>query len=765
MDTRPSQDGKSSSNRKSTKCWYFRSKKGCRAGDACPYAHEATPSESPATSAENPTSTAQINDPRMITISGLDRNGEESTTSAPASKAQPQGSTGMQPQAVQRPTPRAQLENPREFQINQMRRRFHPKEQSDEEGTHLIFEMRPSDPDFTFRLNSLTCAMHVPLEYPSRGTASLEITNENLEAEYKKLVKEEFEYITKTRISDTLLIWMNILDRSLARIFSAKRQSTVPASTGAHPDKEQGSITSKELKHPPATTMSKEKENSCFRREKEITQLTSRLGRTPLFSKSPDGTSFTLPISPLKPQLLPESLKSVKTLNLVVPLLYPLEPCHIRFPRNNDSAARVTEASFERHVIQNSSASLTSHINYLSAMIHTLAMQPVEDTAIGGAVASLSLHDKSKAETPESSTASPSQRLPTDAEVAPKQTDRPHIQVIPRPPEWASPNQVDESDDESDYSDLEGSVTEEDDDDGGVRIHSAPPPPTGRDVALSFPSMELLGIEILELKTLHLTLKCERCKELLDMKNIRIGDEGISIPPKKVDSCKKCGNYLSVGFRRELMHPNSSRAGHLDLDGCLAVELLPSNFIPTCSECSTTYPAPGIVAVRGDTASAVCRGCHHRMRFKIPEVKFLLVSAGGGTSHAHVRPRKPREVLGIVAGQELPRRGRCSHYGKSYRWFRFSCCLKVFPCDKCHDAATDHPNEHANRMICGFCSREQIYRPENCGICHSTLVGKAGSGFWEGGKGTRDKNRMSRKDPRKYKRRGGTTPGSSTQKK
>lgn len=35
------------------------------------------------------------------------------------------------------------------------------------------------------------------------------------------------------------------------------------------------------------------------------------------------------------------------------------------------------------------------------------------------------------------------------------------------------------------------------------------------------------------------------------------------------------------------------------------------------------------------------------------------------------------------------------------------------------------------------------------------MVGKKGSGFWEGGKGTRDKARMSRKDPRKYKRRAG----------
>ena len=45
----------------------------------------------------------------------------------------------------------------------------------------------------------------------------------------------------------------------------------------------------------------------------------------------------------------------------------------------------------------------------------------------------------------------------------------------------------------------------------------------------------------------------------------------------------------------------------------------------------------------------------------------------------------------------------------------------------------------------GYCSREQIYRPENCGICHAILIGKAGSGFWEGGKGTRNRVLMSRK--------------------
>jgi hypothetical protein len=37
-----------------------------------------------------------------------------------------------------------------------------------------------------------------------------------------------------------------------------------------------------------------------------------------------------------------------------------------------------------------------------------------------------------------------------------------------------------------------------------------------------------------------------------------------------------------------------------------------------------------------------------------------------------------KESLGIVAGSELPRRGKCAHYGKSYRWFRYVSIFGVF---------------------------------------------------------------------------------------
>jgi hypothetical protein len=30
-----------------------------------------------------------------------------------------------------------------------------------------------------------------------------------------------------------------------------------------------------------------------------------------------------------------------------------------------------------------------------------------------------------------------------------------------------------------------------------------------------------------------------------------------------------------------------------------------------------------------------------------------------------------KEQLGIKVGEQLPSRGRCAHYSKSYRWFRY----------------------------------------------------------------------------------------------
>jgi hypothetical protein len=60
-------------------------------------------------------------------------------------------------------------------------------------------------------------------------------------------------------------------------------------------------------------------------------------------------------------------------------------------------------------------------------------------------------------------------------------------------------------------------------------------------------------------------------------------------------------------------------------------------------------------------------------------------------------------------------------------------------------------------MVCGWCSREQRFRPEDCSFCARSVVRRrkraGGGGFWEGGRGTREKALMSRNEKRKYKHR------------
>lgn len=96
----------------------------------------------------------------------------------------------------------------------------------------------------------------------------------------------------------------------------------------------------------------------------------------------------------------------------------------------------------------------------------------------------------------------------------------------------------------------------------------------------------------------------------------------------------------------------------------------------------------------------------------------------------------------IEKNKPLPDNGTCSHYKKSFRWFLFPCCGNLYPCDICHEENEEHPLEMAKKILCGFCSN---YKCD----CESK---KGSSAHWNGGKGTRDKTKMSKKDKQKYKR-------------
>lgn len=680
--------------------------------------------------------------------------------------------------AVAKPVPQAQQEDPREYQLGQLRRRYSPKETIDNGATLVKFKISPSDPDFPFELAALECNLYVPQLYPD-DPPRLKVTNKDIPRGFAVNVERGFDGLVSERKGATLLALTNALDKNLEAFLSERKAETIklvanadtrhlssapiravepPKQTTFAPEQTGSSAETGENKNttnsqskprqPEIIFSAAEKEDAAKRRALETRQLEARLGRLPLYKKSGDGIAYTLPVEPANRSQLPLAVRTVKTVKLFVPLLYPLQPCRIQLENVEGEEKEAIEKAFEKNAREKPQFSLAGHVNALAQRMHLMAEKlATEDVSILPQRPAKKVEQETKAAVEAPETVSNDQI-----------DDRSHIHVIPRPPEWDIVEHSDLSDSSDDYSYDSGDESDEAPGDVEVNLgdeskpgsHTAPSQNPERGTALSFPSLSLHGVELLELISLNLTIKCERCKTTAELR-------GLKNNAPQTATCNKCTTVLAVTYRRDLMHPTHIRAGFLDLENCTAVDMLPSSFLPTCASCSETFPLPGIVAVRGDTSSQNCRSCHAKLVFELPDLKFLFISPASAQNAANALPkRKKKDLLGLKAGEPLPKNGRCRHYAKSYRWFRFSCCGKVYACDRCHDEGEEHPNEHANRMICGWCSREGVYKPEECGVCGKAVVGRKGRGFWEGGKGTRDRTRMSRKDPRKFKRIGGT---------
>lgn len=651
---------------------------------------------------------------------------------------------------VQKPVPKAQLENPRDFQLGQVRRRYKPKENQDAHGSAVLaIKIIPSDPDFPFEMAALECSLVVPQDYPT-ARPSIKVRNTDIPRGFAINIEHGFDRLAEKKGS-TLLALMSALDRNLESLLSEKKTETVKLVANA--DKrhivdlpvrmmgssdaiksstaQQSQATAKQISKPEPTYTSEQKREASERRELEIRQLEARLGRMPLFKKSSDGIEYTIPIEPRRRQGLPPHLQAIKTIKLFVPLLYPLQPCRLQIEGSGVTESKAVEAAFAEKAKASPQTTLMAHINYFAQNMHTM----VKSTEVA----------TPKAKPIEDPSVAPPElkSLPVD-----DGKDR-RLEVIPRPPEFDLSN--DEDDSEGDYTYDSGDESSEVGEDEALtndnETSNQPTQTAERGTAISFPFIELYGIELLEVTTLNITIKCERCKETNEATSLKHNTP-------KTQSCRKCAITHTITYRRDLIHANAVRAGFLDLTSCSVTDMLPSTFTPTCSKCSTSH-TPGLVSIRSEPTSNICQHCHSKFSFLIPEIRFLRISSTHSTPTTH-NIRRKKETLGLINGTELPRRGRCKHYSKSLRWFRFSCCQKVYACDRCHDESEEHVNEHANRMICGFCSREQNYRPDDCAVCHGVLVGKKSGGFWEGGKGTRDRVRMSRKDKRKFRRVGGS---------
>jgi hypothetical protein len=399
------------------------------------------------------------------------------------------------------------------------------------------------------------------------------VLNKEMGRGYQINVERGFDELVASNPTATLLGLMNRLDKALEQFLSAPKADTVTlvSHSGANAlvsqqsrialPAEQASVQQQDSVSVPEHTAA-QKQQAQAKREADIRQLDARLGKLPLYEKYADGVSFRIPIEPRKRSGLHVSIQAIKHVKLIVPVLYNLCPCRIELEGAGGDNARNVEKAFERRATKESETSLLGHINYLSQNMHTMANEaPVDETAHPAIP---------KLEEDQFALIHTATNAPEKDEFG---YDRSHIKLIPRPPEWMAGG--DSSDDESDLTPSDSDMSEAEEGDGEKVVGGSQPAGTAeRGVMLSFPYVEMHGIELLELTSLCITIKCLRCKDQMDVTNIRNNVNGDSTGMRSV-SCKKCTTSMEVGYRMDLMHANSVRAGYLDLEGCTVVDMLP----------------------------------------------------------------------------------------------------------------------------------------------------------------------------------------------
>lgn len=508
---------------------------GCRSGSDCRYAHEAA---------------AAVRVESVKTGPKLDQNSSnvQAEHDSPDRHMVP---VVDKSRIVSRPISKVQAEDPREFQIGQLRRRFSPTEESSKAGTVFHLKLTPSDPDFPFEMEHVFYSLTVPSLYPHGSEPSIRVTNKELKRGFQINIERGFAELAASHPDATLLGLLNRLDKELETLLSKDMAETVKF---IRPEREQElhrsvATVAAPLPPPPPrnTTVRKEapkvfsseqKLQAQAKRQSDMRQVVARLGRLGGFVQHADGVTFTLPLQPLKRDALPISLQKQSSVRLIVPELYNLDPPRIELPDNASAEARQLEDAFMERARLHPSTSLLAQINYLSQHTHIMAasqlpMVPAPPTAI----------DIVQQGDTDDATARTSLRLDS------KPTEKGHIHVIPRPPEWSNGDGDEEqwSSDESILADEESTEDEASEEDADTLTNQMPMIASERGILVSFPGLELYSVELLELISLNITVKCDRCKDVIDILRLRHNATGEHSGMKE-ESCKKCANNLAVGM-------------------------------------------------------------------------------------------------------------------------------------------------------------------------------------------------------------------------
>lgn len=436
-------------------------------------------------------------------------------------------------------------------------------------------------------------------------------------------VERAWQRTADERPEATLLALIRALDENLETILSEPKAETVKLVTfrDTRPPAQRPPSPKPTRPEPPVASEPWTRDQMAAakaRRTRELGQLQARMGRLPGFQRSVDDVVFTLPIEPHRPSELRAGLRSVSSLHLIVPRLYPLQKLRVQL---NDVAAvdaEPVEDLFAAKAAEKKHMTLTSHVNHL--------------------VQNLAAWDR---QARDAAPAVEEQTAPQGAPSAPESKGKGHVHVIPRPPEWDVGPDGDGQDSGESGSDPEDQTEPE----GGAALPDEAEPTGGRagpqrGAMVTLPGVELNGIELLELSLLSISVRCGRCRAINELTGLGPGAE--------TTSCSRCATPLGASFSPEPVHAHSTQAGVADVAGGRVADVLPSMFVPTCGRCSTA--GAGLVSGRGETVTNVCRGCHDRFAFKLADVK-LLAGPEAAEAEAAAGPGLRELRAGMAAGR------------------------------------------------------------------------------------------------------------------
>lgn len=282
------------------------------------------------------------------------------------------------------------------------------------------------------------------------------------------------------------------------------------------------------------------------------------------------------------------------------------------------------------------------------------------------------------------------------------------------------------------------------------------------------------GCASVQVELLHLQLACFGCRTVTRVFLSAASPEGADAKTW----CEGCSGLISVRLRPTLLHSASNRLCYVDCVACTVQDVLPSVMMSVCEACDAQNVHKQEFK-RNQVIYGSCFECHGKYAFGAESIRIEMVSpcepgqksSSGGSRKGsdaddpyaeiaeelrYLRKKAkvdPRETM-IHLGRQLPQMGACKHFKKSFKWYRFPCCGRAFPCPQCHiesNCPAAALGAHASRQICGKCSMEQSYSPAKpCEKCNFSMIA-AGSKHWDDGAGTRNLAVMSTKDAKKFK--------------